>query len=106
MSHDLYNNAPWMDAKIDQLLARMEEAATPEGVQLISETAPVLVLFLTEPETDTPEGLAHWELACDKCNQIRPLHSGLTTRQWRGMQVMISFGFCTECRDLLNKVES
>lgn len=91
----------WLTAKADQRLALMASGHTP--VQISKVTASIIMLFLSEPPPDsTPADYATWERSCDNCGRFCPgtFYTGVVKRELHGMEVVITYGVCPDCKDL------
>jgi hypothetical protein len=88
----------WLDAKVDQRLAQMQEAM-PIPVMAAATGAHVIMVTLTEPDEDaTPEQIQQWNLTCDNCGKVDPvLHTGHMERRVDGVLVVITMGACASC---------
>ena len=96
---------PWLDAMIDQRLAKLSEAGVFRSPAVA--IANIVMTSLTEPlDYDEPQVRAAWERTCDGCGTYcQPdddFFTGSATKERdRGdgskLQVVITFGFCGEC---------
>lgn len=98
------NTPAWLRARVDQLLARLNEATGgPAGTAALRGKANVLMLMLTEPpENATEAQLEAWERTCDSCGTVcldSPFWGGQHTESWHGIQVIIGFGICADCKE-------
>lgn len=96
----------WLIAKIDQRVARIEEAAG-EGINAFSlgGLEPLVVTPLTEPQ-DWGLTMDEWERSCDNCGVVTPegreFYTGNMIRKLKhGQLISITFGTCRACRDLV-----
>ena len=90
-----------------------EEATTrrlvvmTEALQLAQESDfAIIMTMLSEPaEGASAEDQARWERTCDHCGKYIPddgdFYTGTLTRDVGLLQVIITFGACTECKELL-----
>jgi hypothetical protein len=93
----------WLLAKVDQRLTLMrEKVGEPEVFKKLG--APDLILTpLSEPLTEpTPEQLERWDRTCDNCGKYCPhdLWTGSVSRDWGGLQVVMTFGVCPDCKEI------
>lgn len=87
---------PWLEAKVDQLLAKMNERL-PHGLRLDVD---LIVTPLTEPpEFSTPDQRLLWDITCDNCGKVCSdgIYTGAAYRELRGTRVCITFGCCGPC---------
>lgn len=94
-----FKEPAWFINLIDQRLALIEHALGGR-----TSGYAIIVNPLTEPpESATPEEREKWERTCDRCGKYTPphvlkFHSGTRMTELRdGTQVVIMFGFCSDC---------
>ena len=91
---------PWLTAKVDQLLARLEEMA---GGMWIFTPMEIVMMQLTEPDQfATEEEIEKWDQTCDNCGAHVPgeLFTGNVTRTVQNTKFLIAFGVCARCREV------
>lgn len=98
---------PWLDAKADQLLAkvRREAGLTPDALKRAGYSGPrnVVMMPLTEPkEGSSPKQRDRWERTCDNCGRYCPhpavpFGTGILVRDWEGVRILIGYGACRRC---------
>lgn len=95
----------WLLAKLDQRVARIEEAAGA-GINAFSKAGhePVVMTPLTEPD-DFGVSMDAWERTCDNCGVHTPegqeFYTGNAPRKLKGGQLIIlTFGMCAKCKGL------
>jgi hypothetical protein len=88
---------PWLTAMIDQRLKAAEQAF--EYARIAGNT--VLMMTLTDPEEDTDIARQYWNESCDNCGRWSPtsLWPGHKTLEHDGIQVVITFGVCPDCKE-------
>jgi hypothetical protein len=90
----------WLTAMLDQRLALIKE--TVEDPNTAFGLMNMVMTPLTEPrEGATQEEYERWDQTCDNCGAYVPgeLFTGHVVRFLDAVQVIVSFGVCTPCRE-------
>lgn len=95
---------PWLTAAIDQRLKAAEPAfeyAKIAGTTVLMMTLTDPVVELTDPEEDVETATQYWNESCDNCQKWCPtsLWPGHKSLVHDGLQVVITFGVCPDCRE-------
>ena len=86
----------WLGAALDQRVQQVKLATQQMGV-----TAPITLVFLTEPAEETQEAFDHWNTSCDGCGRHSEegLFQGHTVFATAARQIVVTFAICRACRE-------
>ena len=92
----------WLTAKADQRLALMADGLKDVKIEDVNT---VLMTPLTEPpENATALEIKVWDRSCDNCNLYvmanSPFYTGAVKRELHGLEVILTYGVCSSCKDL------
>jgi hypothetical protein len=89
---------PWVQAKVDQLMAKFEDSGSDFKAMALSHD--LVMMFLEEPrEGASNEEIERWEHSCSNCNGWFPttIIPGYVMRKVKDVQIAITFGACPRC---------
>lgn len=95
-----FDEPPWLDAKIDQFLARLNELKAAQ----MAEAGGYEVIMMTLTEPASREDAKRWERTCDNCGAYVPEGAVFFTRQsvreFEGLtiKIVITWGMCSDCK--------
>lgn len=102
--NDLEREPSWLTAAADQRLAKMRSHGVQNDVKGMAKK-PLISTPLTEPVAGaTHEQYERWDRSCDNCGTFVPIGTNLYTghvfRDLDGLQVVVTFGMCADCKKL------
>ena len=108
MNDDLFVTPTWLE---DKVIARITLMINHGALKLTEESgAKIVFSFLDEGKEDmTPEERERWERTCDGCGIYIPedgetlFYSGHLSREIDGVQILLGFGMCDDCKKGLKK---
>jgi hypothetical protein len=93
----------WLVAMADQRLALMAEKVSASSLKLYGPE--IIMTPLTEPaENASNMERTRWERSCDNCGRYckkGTFITGHVMRQLHGHAVLMTFGMCPECKELI-----